>query len=169
VKDLFDTDLSRANVITMYLLPEVNLQLVPRLKQLKPGTRIVSHDWDMGDWKPDRTVTLDVPDKSVGLEKKSRVHLWIVPARIQGDYCGTGKARGVTLRLAQEYQRFRARFERGEETHEFFGVIEGSAARAPKHAIIRQEGDRLRVQAIAKTYLFAHGTLFRPAKGPTCK
>ena len=168
-QDLFKTDLSPASVITMYLLPEVNLQLRPKLLKLRPGTRVVSHDWDMGDWKPDRTVTLDVPDKSVGLEKKSHVHLWIVPARIQGDYCGTGKARGVTLRLAQEYQRFRARFERGEENHEFFGVIEGGAAKAPKHAIIRQEGDRLRVQAIAKTYLFAHGALFRPAKGPTCK
>ena len=49
VQDLFATDLSAATVITMYLLPEVNLQLRPRLLALKPGTRIVSHDWDMGD------------------------------------------------------------------------------------------------------------------------
>jgi SAM-dependent methyltransferase len=78
VQDLFETDLSRATVITMYLLPEVNMQLRPRLQKLRPGTRIVSHDWDMGDWKPDATVVVDVPDKKVGLDKKSRIHLWVV-------------------------------------------------------------------------------------------
>jgi hypothetical protein len=52
-QDLFQTDLSAATVITMYLLPEVNLQLRPRC-WLAPGTRIVSHDWDMGDWRPTR-------------------------------------------------------------------------------------------------------------------
>ncbi len=81
VQDLFATDLSQATVITMYLLPEVNLQLKPRLLALKPGTRIVSHDWDMGDWKPDRVVTVEVPDKLYGREKVSRLHLWTVPPR----------------------------------------------------------------------------------------
>lgn len=79
-QDLFATDLSRATVVTMYLLPEVNLQLRPRLLALKPGTRIVSHDWDMGDWKPDRTVVVDAPDKPTGREKISRLHLWTIPA-----------------------------------------------------------------------------------------
>jgi SAM-dependent methyltransferase len=78
VQDLFATDLSQATVITMYLLPEVNLQLRPKLQKLKRGTRIVSHDWDMGDWKPDRTVTIDAPDKPIGREKTSKLHLWIV-------------------------------------------------------------------------------------------
>ena len=81
LQDLFATDLSQATVITMYLLPEVNLQLRPRLLALKPGTRIVSHDWDMGDWKPDRVVTVDAPDKPIGREKVSRLYLWTVPAR----------------------------------------------------------------------------------------
>jgi SAM-dependent methyltransferase len=81
VQDLFATDLSPATVITMYLLPDVNLQLRPRLLALKPGTRIVSHDWDMGDWKPDRMITLDVPDKLYGREKVSRIYLWTVPPR----------------------------------------------------------------------------------------
>ena len=80
-QDLFETDLGKATVITMYLLPEVNLQLRPRLQALKPGTRIVSHDWDLGDWKPDQTSLVAVPDKQVGLEKSSRVHLWVVPQR----------------------------------------------------------------------------------------
>jgi SAM-dependent methyltransferase len=79
VQDLFATDLSEASVITMYLLPEVNLQLKPRLQKLKPGTRIVSHDWDMGaDWPPDRTLVVDAPDKPIGREKTSRLHLWVV-------------------------------------------------------------------------------------------
>ena len=84
VQDLFETDLAQASVITMYLLPEVNLQLRPKLLALRPGTRIVSHDWDLGDWEPDRTVVVDAPDKPVGLEKKSRVHLWVVPAPLGG-------------------------------------------------------------------------------------
>ena len=81
VQDLFATDLSPATVVTMYLLPEVNLQLRPRLQALKPGTRIVSHDWDMGDWKPDRVLTIDVPDKPYGREKLSRLYLWTIPPR----------------------------------------------------------------------------------------
>ena len=83
-QDLFQTDLSRATVVTMYLLPEVNLQLRPRLLALKPGTRIVSHDWDMGDWRPDRSLTLDVPEKAIGREKRSTVYLWVVPGRAPG-------------------------------------------------------------------------------------
>jgi SAM-dependent methyltransferase len=81
LQDLFATDLSQASVITMYLLPDVNLLLKPRLLKLQPGTRIVSHDWDMGDWKPDRVITVEAPDKPIGREKVSRLYLWTVPAR----------------------------------------------------------------------------------------
>jgi SAM-dependent methyltransferase len=168
-QDLFKTDLSPASVITMYLLPDVNLQLRPKLLALRPGTRIVSHDWDMGDWQPDRTVTVDVPDKKVGLEKTSKVHLWIVPARVQGDYCGTGKARGTLLRLAQQYQLFRGRFERGDDVREFNGRTEGALLGAHRQVNLRQEGDRLRVQAIAKTYKDVHGAVFAPSRGKPCK
>lgn len=100
-QDLFKTDLSQATVITMYLLQEVNLQLRPALLTLKPGTRIVSHDWDMGDWLPDRSLTLAVPDKAVGREKLSRVHFWWVPAPVQGIWCGP---RGQRLELQQRHQ-----------------------------------------------------------------
>jgi SAM-dependent methyltransferase len=78
VEDIFIADLSRATVITMYLLPDVNLRLLPRLRRLRPGTRLVSHDWDMGDWTPQRTIEIDAPDKRVGLRKTSRVMLWTV-------------------------------------------------------------------------------------------
>ncbi|MGQ0512016.1 MAG: SAM-dependent methyltransferase [Betaproteobacteria bacterium] len=107
-QDLFKTDLSVASVITMYLLPEVNLQLRPALLALKPGTRIVSHDWDLGDWPPEHTVTLEVPDKAVGREKLSRLHLWVVPARFEGTWCGRS---GETLTLTQSHQRVEARHE----------------------------------------------------------
>jgi tRNA G37 N-methylase Trm5 len=78
VQDLFETDLTQASVITMYLLPDVNLKLKPALQKLKPGTRIVSHDWDMGDWQPDRTEVVAAPDKKVGLIKQSKIMLWVV-------------------------------------------------------------------------------------------
>ena len=88
----------------MYLLPDVNLQLRPRLLALAPGTRIVSHDWDLGDWAPDRSVRVDVPEKALGRDKFSRVHLWVVPARVDGRWCG-GDA---TLDIVQRFQRFSA-------------------------------------------------------------
>jgi SAM-dependent methyltransferase len=72
VGDVFEFDFSAASVVTMYLLPSVNLKLRPRLlKELKPGTRIVSHDFDMGDWAPE--VSREI--------KNSRIFLWTVPAR----------------------------------------------------------------------------------------
>jgi len=103
-QDLFATDLAAATVVTMYLLPEVNLQLRPRLLALAPGTRIVSHDWDMGDWRPDRTITVDVPDKALGRDKFSRVHLWTVPARVHGRWC----AADASIEVVQRFQRFSA-------------------------------------------------------------
>ena len=78
VQDLFDTDLTHATVITLYLLPDVNEFLKPRLQKLKPGTRIVSHDWGMRDWKPEKEILIDAPGKTVGLVKQSRLSLWIV-------------------------------------------------------------------------------------------
>ncbi|MBD2412268.1 SAM-dependent methyltransferase [Nostoc calcicola FACHB-389] len=72
-QDLFNTDFSEATVVTLYLLPEINLKLRPKLlKELKPGTRIVSHAFDMGDWKPQQT--LNVEGKSV--------YYWVVPKEI---------------------------------------------------------------------------------------
>ena len=72
-QDLFLTDLGQASVITTYLLPFVMLKLRPRLLELKPGTRIVSHDFDFGDWRPDRKTNI-----------RKNVFLWIVPARVAG-------------------------------------------------------------------------------------
>ncbi|HMM85826.1 methyltransferase domain-containing protein [Azohydromonas sp.] len=102
-EDLFDTDLSRATVVTMYLLPAVNLKLRPRLLALAPGTRVVSHDYDLGDWRPDRSVVVDAPDKPVGRDPRSTLHLWTVPARVAGSWCGGGAA-AHRLRIDQHHQ-----------------------------------------------------------------
>ncbi len=83
-ENLFDTDLSAATVVTTYLLPSMNLKLRPRILALKPGTRVVAHDYAMGDWDPDDDMTLIVPEKAVGDPGKSYIFLWIVPARVAG-------------------------------------------------------------------------------------
>ncbi|MBD1940324.1 methyltransferase domain-containing protein [Microcoleus sp. FACHB-68] len=76
-QDLFKADLSKATVVTLYLLRSVNLKLRPKLlKELKPGTRIVSHSFDMGDWKPDRVVIVDNGDR------KHVLFYWVVPETI---------------------------------------------------------------------------------------
>ena len=86
MRDLFDTDLGRATVVTTYLLNSVNLRLRPQLfAQLRPGTRIVSHDFNFGNWRPDQKITIDVPDKAYG-PPTSDIMLWVVPADVSGTW-----------------------------------------------------------------------------------
>jgi len=92
--DIFETDLSRASVITLFLLPELNLKLRPEILKLKPGTRIVSNSFRMGDWDPDETSEL-------GCSTYCSAFLWLVPARVEGDWT---LEQGV-LRLTQNYQK----------------------------------------------------------------
>mgnify|MGYP001287824892 CR=1 FL=1 len=109
-RNLFDTDLSDATVITMYLLPRVNLELRPRLLELKPGTRIVSHDFDMDDWKPDQFANVDTLDKygSGSGTSTSSIFFWIVPAKAGGTWQWQssigGKPQAYELALEQKYQ-----------------------------------------------------------------
>ena len=168
-QDLFKTDLSPANVITLYLLPEVNLQLRPRLLQLHPGTRIVSHDWDMGDWEPDKAITLDVPDKPIGREKSSKVFLWIVPARIEGDWCGTGKHKGVGLRLAQRYQRFRGELDDASGSRTFEGRIQASVLRGPQGLNMTYDGVTIKATYATGKYAPLKNAVFARQKGSACK
>ena len=83
-RDLFETDLSPASVITIYLLPEVNLMARSKLLALAPGTRIVSHDYGIGDWLPDAEFEMDAPGKPVGRSQKSKVLYWVVPDQVAG-------------------------------------------------------------------------------------
>lgn len=93
--DLFETDLSKATVITMFLLPEINLKLRPKLLELKPGTRIVSNTFTMGDWQEDLEATTEENWNSW-----NQAHLWIIPAKVEGSWkTGNGE-----LQLIQKYQ-----------------------------------------------------------------
>ncbi len=107
-RDLFETDLDSATVITMYLLPQVNLELRPKLLKLKPGTRLVSHDFDMGDWKPDTHARVESREKYGGSGGTSDVYYWVVPAAAAGvwqwELPASGKAQPYELRLEQRYQ-----------------------------------------------------------------
>lgn len=108
-RDLFDTDIREASVLTMYLLPDVNLQLRPRiLAQLKPGTRVVSHDWDMGDWQPDTTAVLEGLVKPVMPIQASTIYLWVVPARVAGTWRlqveGADAEEAMALEFTQRFQ-----------------------------------------------------------------
>jgi SAM-dependent methyltransferase len=106
VKDLFDADLSPASVVTMYLLPDFNAKLLPRLLKLRPGTRIVSHDGGIGDWPPDEKLQMRAPEKPVGVGGVSTVELWIVPADAAGTWTSDIPAHGGTWRfkVQQKYQ-----------------------------------------------------------------
>lgn len=76
-QDLFESDFSKATVVTLYLLPALNVKLRPQLfKQLKPGTRIVSHDFDMGEWKPERVVQVQGPNR------EHTVYYWVIPKEV---------------------------------------------------------------------------------------
>jgi len=171
-QDLFKTDLTAATVITMYLLQEVNLALRPALLGLAPGTRIVSHDWDMGDWAPDRTSVVPVPDKKVGREKSSKVHLWVVPARVEGLWCGTGLMRGGSLQLAQKYQAFDGVLRWRERSRELAGRIAGNELRAPagRHGelVLQVTGDTLRISGAEGNLALAQGQSFQRAAGGSC-
>ena len=94
--DIFQTDFSQATVLTLYLLPEINYQLRPTILKMKPGTRVVSHDFDMVEWEPD----------AITQTARSRAMMWVVPADVAGDWTfqpSSGSTFGV--RLEQIFQR----------------------------------------------------------------
>lgn len=98
-ENLFDTDLSEATVITMYLFPEINLRLRPELLKLKPGTRIVSHAFHMDDWTPERHDVVDHND----------IFMWTVPAKVAGLWRVTVPGhRDFVLRIWQQFDRVQA-------------------------------------------------------------
>lgn len=98
-RDLFQTEISKATVVMLYLWPEVNLKLRPKLlSELNPGTRVVSHDHEMGNWEPDQTVTAS---------DGHRVHLWVIPANATGtwEWDMEGEKDRYVLKLSQHFQK----------------------------------------------------------------
>lgn len=118
-RDLFTLGFSAPSVVTMYLLPEFNLKLRPLLlAQMKPGSRVVSHEWDMGEWSPDETLTVYNEEKPHGTSREHRVFLWHIPAQVAGRWDVTIDRRGNPVRFAlaieQHFQRLTVRPDRGE-------------------------------------------------------
>jgi len=116
--DLFQADLSKATVITMFLLPEINLKLRPKLLDLKPGTRIVSNTFTMGEWEPDLEV--NTPDN---WNSWNTALMWIIPAKVEG----TWKVGNDDLSLTQEFQFVRGTFtSNGKTTAIADGRLDGN-------------------------------------------
>ena len=142
--NLFQTDISKADILTMYLLPAVNLQLKPRiLAELRPGTRVVSHAFDMGRWVPDHQETVS----------SRKVMLWIVPAKVEGRWRVRDGSGTYTLTLEQQFQQVNGAAEidgkkvavtsgrlRGKEIELTFDL--GPAGRRGLKGIV--EGDTIR-------------------------
>lgn len=103
-QNLFQTPLGEADVVTLYLTEEVNRRLRPRiLAQMRPGTRVVSHDFDMGEWRPDQRQRRGT----------STVYLWIVPADVGGRWTLSADGRTVALELRQSFQRLEGQVDAG--------------------------------------------------------
>ncbi len=105
--DLFESDFSQATVITMFLLPSINIQLRPKILDLKPGTRIVSNSFDMEEWKPDQKAK--VSDECASY---CTALLWIVPAKV----AGTWELPNGDLTLKQTFQRVSGTLKSGSKT-----------------------------------------------------
>ncbi len=104
--DIFVEDFSKATVVTMYLLPELNLALRPTILKMKPGTRVASHAFNMGDW-----------DADVEIDSPARAYYWVVPAQVQGEWLISGMETDRTiLKLSQFYQKIGGTLQIGNNT-----------------------------------------------------
>ena len=117
-QDMFKTDLSRATVVTLYVMPDFMEKLRPKLvSELKPGARIVAHDYYMSGWYPDRQFSLTVPEKiKANGTEKAYLYLWIVPSVVAGDWrmefdAGGSRRQLIVLTLEQQYQMLNASAE----------------------------------------------------------
>ena len=106
-QDVFKADIGKASVVTLYLLPGMMLSLRGKIfNELKPGARVVSHDYHFGDWRPDNGVTFDVPEKEkVNGVPSATVYLWVVPAKIAGKWdVKVAGGESYELTLKQRFQ-----------------------------------------------------------------
>ena len=111
--DIFQEDFSAATVVTLYLMPHLNIKLRPILLKMKPGTRVVSNTFSMGDWEPDETI----------LDQHWRAHFWVVPAQIEGAWVMSGVDGGpLRLNISQSYQNIGGTLTRGGQTFNLLGA-----------------------------------------------
>ncbi len=107
-RDLFDADLREATVLTLYLLPETNRKLLPKiLAEMRPGSRVVAHRFAVGDWRPDARINVDASDDWSASHSERWLYLWYVPARVAGEWEVVREGDGTSFRLAidQAYQQ----------------------------------------------------------------
>jgi hypothetical protein len=128
-ENLFETDLGKATVISSYLLPDMNLKLRPKILALKPGTRVVAHDYHMGDWYPDLQKDIPVPEKVVGTPGVSYVYLWYVPAKVAGKWQAQvntgGKDAPYEIVFDQLFQILEGTVRAGSDTAQLRGRLNG--------------------------------------------
>jgi hypothetical protein len=112
--DVFKEDFSKASVVTMYLLPELNLRLRPTILNMKPGTRVTSHQFTMGDWEADETAEIDY----------RTAYLWIVPAKVDGTWTlrEQGSSSPYTVNLTQKYQKITGEVAAGSAKQPLVGA-----------------------------------------------
>lgn len=152
-ENLFTTDLSRATVISTYLLPEMNLRLRPKFMAMKPGTRIVTHDYHLGDWDADEQRELVVPEKKVGNPGISYLYFYVVPARVPGTWQSLvnigGRDTPLEFKLEQEFQEVEGKVEirdrvaglRGRITGENVRLVAGGRDGLPRYEFAGRIGD----------------------------
>ena len=111
--DIFQEDFSSATVVTLYLMPHLNMKLRPTLLKMKPGTRVVSHAFTMGDWEPDETMSSNY----------AQGYFWVVPAQIEGSWVMNGLDGGpVRVNLSQSFQNIGGTLTRGGQTFAMLGA-----------------------------------------------
>lgn len=138
--DLFKTDISRASVLTMYLLPEtVNLLRDKLLAELKPGTRVLSHDYPLSGWVPEKYVQMDLEDKvRISGVTTTLIYLYVVPAQVGGRWQAQGPDGAMTLELKQQITR-----------------VSGSARISGRNVALEEaklRGERLTFRLAGRTY-----------------
>jgi SAM-dependent methyltransferase len=144
-RDIFDTDVSPATLLTLYLLPQMMLNLRPKLlAELRPGSRIVSHDYTFGEWRADQELTFDVPEKkAITGVPSATVLLYIVPARVDGRWrvaaTGVPAFDRLELTIRQQFQSIHGQ-----------SVLPSGRARALEFAMLRGDSIRFGVMHDAK-------------------
>ena len=134
VKNLFETSISDADVLTMYLLPSVNLQLRPRIfDEMKPGSRIVSHSFDMGDWDADLRDQVNY----------SRIYYWVVPAKVAGKWIITDGADKIEADIVQTHQKITG------------GTVKFTGGSAPVMGLVTGQDVRIMTQIRGEPRIYA--------------
>lgn len=165
--DLFDADINQATVVTLYLLSKVNLRLRPKLlRDLKPGTRVVSHDFSMGEWKPESSTVIEEEVDYIPFQNspvvndywdKHTVYFWIIPANVTGEWKWSlptlSGRKTYTLEIDQEFQELRGKAYQGSSPIPFYpknGKIEGDKLEFTLESTVKGRKARLHFEGVVE-------------------